>query len=684
MPTYEVTAPDGKVYEVTAPPGASQAQVLAYAKAQYGRANRPQVRQSPGIMDNVNALGSRLTNSLTLGLADDATGVGGSLSGILKNAVGAMSGRESFDPMAAAAAGFTRAKSRRQAEEARVQRDMPVASAVNDAVGFVGSLAIPIGQVGRAQTLGQMIRTGAKQGAIYGAIGGVGASDGNIAERAASAGVGAAGGAALGAVAPAAIRGAGNLVRGASRLAGRGQPIAPQIIAERLAADGVTPAQAGRVITEARARGVPLALADAGGDNVRDLAASVGRQPGASKTIIRDMAVARQEGQADRLTGAITRDLGPVTTIREQSDKLIAQAREAAAPLYEKAHAAVVPITGKLRALMMRPSMRGALAKAYRLAQEEGEDPTRLGFTLNDAGDVVIGAREPTMKTLDYVKRALDDVVEGYRDPTSGRLQVTGEVRAVNGTRSELINELDRLNPDYKAARAAYAGPVAARDALRLGEKALRLPPSEIEVAVSRMSDGELAQFRLGVRSALSDAINAKGDYADKVRMLIGSPKKRAVLDRAFRGDGGIENFARTLADEERAQRTYAAVSGNSATASRLAEDVTTGDGGLVNTATEAALASGSPTAMLTGAMASVIRAIRDNRVGKLGEEVRGQLAAALAETDPAILSRALRDAQRARAAERVGQRVNKRVAVTAGRVAGQVGGAIPGAMAGQ
>ena len=35
MPRYEITAPDGRRFEVTAPEGASQADVLAYAQANY-------------------------------------------------------------------------------------------------------------------------------------------------------------------------------------------------------------------------------------------------------------------------------------------------------------------------------------------------------------------------------------------------------------------------------------------------------------------------------------------------------------------------------------------------------------------------------------------------------------------------------------------------------------------------
>ena len=42
MPTYVVTAPDGKEYEITAPDGASQEEVLAYAQKNYAQASKPE------------------------------------------------------------------------------------------------------------------------------------------------------------------------------------------------------------------------------------------------------------------------------------------------------------------------------------------------------------------------------------------------------------------------------------------------------------------------------------------------------------------------------------------------------------------------------------------------------------------------------------------------------------------
>lgn len=42
MPTYVVTAPDGKEYEITAPEGASQEEVLAYAQRNYAQVAKPE------------------------------------------------------------------------------------------------------------------------------------------------------------------------------------------------------------------------------------------------------------------------------------------------------------------------------------------------------------------------------------------------------------------------------------------------------------------------------------------------------------------------------------------------------------------------------------------------------------------------------------------------------------------
>jgi len=51
MPTYEITAPNGKVFEVTAPAGATRDQVLAYAKQQFSAKESQQPTKNETVVD---------------------------------------------------------------------------------------------------------------------------------------------------------------------------------------------------------------------------------------------------------------------------------------------------------------------------------------------------------------------------------------------------------------------------------------------------------------------------------------------------------------------------------------------------------------------------------------------------------------------------------------------------------
>jgi hypothetical protein len=71
VPTYNVTSPDGKQYRITAPDGATQEDVMAYAKAQFS--NKPDTptgemgimpRLAQGLQDPVNALAQMAHNAV--------------------------------------------------------------------------------------------------------------------------------------------------------------------------------------------------------------------------------------------------------------------------------------------------------------------------------------------------------------------------------------------------------------------------------------------------------------------------------------------------------------------------------------------------------------------------------------------------------------------------------------------
>ena len=368
---------------------------------------------------------------------------------------------------------------------------------------------------------------------------------------------------------------------------------------------------------------------------------------------MRDAVIERQLGQGERIRGAITRDLGDIVDPLQASDDLIAQAQARAAPIYDEAYAAPARNSEELKSILGTPAGRAALGRARTIAANERRNPLAMGFDLDDQGEVIL-TQDPSVQTLDYVKRGLDDLLEPYRNAITGKLQLDESGRAINHVRAQLVGEIDRLNPVYAQARAAYAGPARERDALELGRKALRMSPEEITRATNRLSEGERSQFALGFRTELSNIIDSRVDGGDKVQALIGTPKKREALRRAFGDQADLDNFMMTLGDERRAADTYRAINTGSPTAGRLADDALIDDPSLLEDAAGRALrgARGGTAGMI----AEGIQAVRDAGrfgVGEAGKRTREEIAALLAETDPALLREALRQAIRDRAAQR-------------------------------
>lgn len=527
--------------------------------------------------------------------------------------------------------------------------------------------------------LGGRALYGAKTGSIAGALTGFGSGKG-AQNSFGNAALGGALGGTVGAAIPVTSALVGRpIAQGFNRLSGRDPNFRQQIVNDALAADANTPRAAGALMDAARSRGSPMMLADTG-ENTRALLGAVSRQGGPARTLTREAVGERQAEQGARVVGAIDRDLGVVRNPYEASDELMAQARTTAAPLYDEAYAAPGASNVQLDDLLARPSMRSALQRAERLAREEGRDPTTLGFDLDDNAEVIL-TRVPSWQTLDYVKRGLDDVVETYRSDVTGRLNLDTEGRAVNNTLRSFLSRVDSANPAYAQARAAYAGPAAGKAALEKGLRALNKGADDIAAQIDNMGPFELEQYRLGFRRAMADAMESKGDFADKVNTLVGSPKKRRALARLFGDEAGFNRFVATLADERAMGQTYARTMTGSPTAERLADDSAINDGGLVDIATDAAV-RGVREGGVKSAIIDALLSIRDaNRfgAGRVGQETRESLAALLTETDPAVLAEIQRAISRANAAQRVNtRRGNQRIGVEAQQAGRLIGSALP------
>jgi hypothetical protein len=73
----------------------------------------------------------------------------------------------------------------------------------------------------------------------------------------------------------------------------------------------------------------------------------------------------------------------------------------------------------------------------------------------------------PTMRTLDYIKRGMDDVINEYRDPVTRRLNLNTQGLAEQATLKAFRDELVQLNPTYGEALKAGGEPLRLEQAWR-------------------------------------------------------------------------------------------------------------------------------------------------------------------------------------------------------------------------
>lgn len=486
----------------------------------------------------------------------------------------------------------------------------------------------------------------------------------------------------------------GGILRGLVGAPGR--PVGPDLTiaqnVERAGEDAVR----NRMI-QARNLGVPMALADAD-PTLTALAGSATRMsPIAEREAITNL-MPRGRGQVDRFGQAIERDLGPLANPMEQSEALLQQARRDAAPLYERANS--VPVIGSpvIDDALATPFGREAIAKARTIAANDRRSPEAMGFRLNEDGSVALEPTIPmtltsagreggvpvqqmgyTQQALDQAKQGMDDVLEQFRNPVTGKLELTPLGRSQNGVRADFLNELDAINPAYAEARRAYQGPMELRDALASGREAVRQTPREVQAMTARMSPPELNQAQLGYRVGLNDRANDMRYSANPFEGILGTPAAEQRLSAVY-GDSnpGVARLLQQRDLERDLAGSSNSILGNSKTAQRIAADenfMSSIPGGIMDVGADLAVGN----IPLGSALRSIgARALRDRaRLGTLrnASQQAEQMAPTLFNTDTPAAIDALDELLARTSAYRGRQRLAQPIA---GTVGGVIGGLVP------
>jgi hypothetical protein len=330
---------------------------------------------------------------------------------------------------------------------------------------------------------------------------------------------------------------------------------------QALRRDGLSPKDAADRLQAVQASGYkPETIIEIGGKNTRALADVVSKYPGASQ-VAEELAEQRMAGQAGRVISDFERVFGRRESALDVADDLINRRNLSSGPLYQQAYreGGVIqdPRIDKLMEL-------NAFKDAYKTARELAElDGVNLPANVQDLKQ--IGGFD--LRTLDYIKRGLDDVLYVRATPISG----TGKqvIAKLKEKRREFVDIVDEVGPDsYRAARQAFAGPTEVRDAIEAGQKFTRLSPSQLERDFAKLSPAEKEGFQLGVLESIRQNVDRGADGSDALRRVWASPEKRKQL-QVILGNDQFMDLSNSLARENIIRRTDVTMTRGSQTMER-------------------------------------------------------------------------------------------------------------------
>lgn len=310
-------------------------------------------------------------------------------------------------------------------------------------------------------------------------------------------------------------------------------------------------------------------LLDLGGDAMVSRAGGAVATPSAGSVEIRRALQARGERMPVLAREATSQAVGrPRENATALAQDLIEQRRQAAAPLYTKAYSAPPVDDPDVLATLALPQFQEAHARAVRLAALDGVQLPPLTREVTVAGQKITEQVPQPVQSIDYVKRGLDDLIESkMRAGAMGRT----EARALRQRLADMLGRVDDAVPDYKAARANFAGHSALMDAHEAGLNFLKETGDDLAAKWPTLSEGERDMYRRGALAAIEDKLKGRTDGLDATRLFrddLMREKLRVILPSAEQASAFEQMVGRLHNMHGRAN----AILGNSKTAERLAQ----------------------------------------------------------------------------------------------------------------
>ena len=458
-------------------------------------------------------------------------------------------------------------------EQGKFAEEHPIVQPVSEFVGgaapLVASYMIPGAQVSApattTRTLGALAKLsqnpyirGAVTGAVTGGISGAGSAEPDM--RGSGAASGAVIGTGLGAGMPAATRaGKGVLDMIRERVNPSESFITDRALAKLNKAindSGITPADIRAKISADRLVNVPSVMANVD-PSLADLAENVAQRTGAGARTIENALLQQKAGARERAYQQVHQKFNPKDFYAYEDD-LTNNLRKKADNLYEKAYEHGEVNDPDINKFLSHPDTQAYYNEARRIADLEkleanmtGKDPSKFDlteiYTVDPAGNAVL-SKIPDVRTLDYIKRGMDSVVENLY---KGKGLSTAEATKLRNIRTAFIDALDKNVPDYRLARKEYAGDMEIKNALRLGKDEFsRLDHEQVQKLLDNMSSAEKDAFRSGVARDLYGQIMEPSYNFNVAQKVFGSPETQKKLRPLFNNDAEFKFFNNAMERE--------------------------------------------------------------------------------------------------------------------------------------
>lgn len=658
MAKYRITGPDGATYEVNAPDDATEQDVMSYVQANAAKTPPPDTRgalERAGSVDNPFGAVLKAPDMFFRGATGTGTDyVEAGMEYLLDRVPGLSSGQpRTFSQVL----GDVGRKYQTQRDKSYgVGTGMEIAGAVTSPIirGLSSGIkAIP--GVSSLPRYGQYILEGAGIGGALGLPMARGAEGGLPTARdvAATSGETSLVGGVMGAAFPAALEGGAAIGRALGRSARpildqlpyRQNTAAGRILANTLQRQGMDVGAAEQAM---KALGPQGTLADTG-KSARQLTSVIAKMPGQTGDLAEQTFANRAASQGSRLVESVKQNVSP-KAFYGLKEALDTQKRRAG-PVFERAFDKNPNVMSPTLQVMLdqEPLIKEAIQKGLANQRIEAStagqkfQPNRYGVVdFNEAGDPILGEAIP-LRLWHAAKQGLDDILEGYRDTTTGKLVLDGQGRNIVALRKALDTELKSITrgKEYELANALYAGPAKVNDALNRGRAFVRGDEEITAKMFNGMSAAEKDAYRAGVAREMAATIRKSGNLPASIKSVLRDTSVRDKLKTIAPSPREFDRFINDVQREVTFQTTSNAVRGGSPTFELLQAGE---DAGVQSAANAAGAAIDMAQKNVGGAALQIVRwGLNKLKSIQMPENVRNQIGRMLVSTDPQVQQEAFR-----------------------------------------